>query len=39
MNKSYIEWLDYYENATKEDVIQDMILDIKDLKEKNKEIN
>jgi DNA-binding transcriptional regulator GbsR (MarR family) len=38
VNKSYIEWLDYYENATKEDVIQDMMLDIHSIKEKNKEI-
>lgn len=38
MNKSYIEWLDYYENATKKDVIQDMMLDINSVKEKNKEI-
>lgn len=38
MNKSYVEWIDYYENATKEDVIQDMILDINSIKEKNKEI-
>ena len=38
MNKSYIEWIDYYENATKEDVIQDMMLDINSIKEKNKEI-
>lgn len=38
MNKSYIEWIDYYENATKEDVIQDMMLDINSIKEKDKEI-
>ena len=38
MNKSFVEWLDYYENATKEDVIQDMMLDINSIKEKNKEI-
>lgn len=38
MNKSYVEWLDYYENATKEDVIQDLMLDINSIKEKNKEI-
>ena len=39
MNKSYIEWIDYYENATKEDVIQDMMLDINSIKEKDKEID
>ena len=38
MNKSYVEWLDYYENATKEDVIQDMILDINSIKEQKKKI-
>lgn len=38
MNKSYIEWIDYYKNATKEDVIQDMMLDINNIKEKDKEI-
>ena len=38
MNRTYIEWLDYYENATKEDVIQDMMLDINSIKEKNQQI-
>lgn len=38
MNKSYEEWLQYYKNATKEQVIQDMILDIVELKSKNKKL-
>ena len=31
MNKTYKEWLKYYENANKEDVIQDIMLDTKEI--------
>ena len=31
MNRTYEEWLKYYENATKEQVIEDMMLDIKEI--------
>lgn len=37
MNKTYEEWLKYYENATKEQVIEDMMLDIKELKQLKKQ--
>ena len=39
MNKSYEEWLQYYKNATKEQVIEDMMLDIAELKSKNKKLD
>lgn len=39
MNKSYEEWLQYYKNATKEQVIEDMMLDIVELKSKNKKLD
>ena len=38
MNRTYIEWLDYYENATKEDVIVEMMLHINSIKELRKDI-
>ena len=38
MNRNYEDWLKYYENATKEQVIEDMMLDINSIKEKDKEI-
>lgn len=37
MNRTYEEWLKYYENATKEQVIEDMMLDIKELKQIKKQ--
>lgn len=33
MNKTYEEWLKYYENATKEQVIEDMYRDIQEIKQ------
>ena len=37
MNRTYEEWLKYYKNATKEQVIEDMMLDIKELKQLKKQ--
>lgn len=37
MNRTYEEWLKYYGNATKEQVIEDMMLDIKELKQLKKQ--
>ena len=42
MSKTYKEWLKYYENATKEQIIEDVEhdnLEIKRLKEDNKYLN
>ena len=35
MNRTYEEWLKYYENATKEQVIENMMLDIKEIQRLN----
>lgn len=35
MNRTYEEWLKYYENATKEQVIEDIMLDIKEIQRLN----
>ena len=39
MNRTYEEWLKYYENATKEQVIEDMMLDIKEIQRLNNRID
>ena len=39
MNRTYEEWLKYYKNATKEQVIEDMILDIKEIQRLNNRID
>lgn len=38
MNRNYEDWLKYYENATKEQVIENIMLDVNNIKEKDKEI-
>ena len=39
MNRTYEEWLKYYENATKEQVIEDMMLDNKEIERLTNIIN
>lgn len=39
MNRTYEEWLKYYKNATKEQVIEDMMLDIKEIDRLKQKIN
>ena len=39
MNRTYEEWLKYYDNATKEQVIEDMMLDIKEIQRLNNRID
>lgn len=38
MSKTYEKWLKYYENATKEQVIEDMMLDMQEIERLNKEL-
>lgn len=37
MNRTYEEWLKYYENVSKEQVIEDMLHDIEEIERLNKE--
>ncbi len=39
MSKTYDEWLKYYENITKEQVIFDMMLDMQEIEKLNNIIN
>lgn len=38
MKKTYEEWLKYYENVTKEQVIFDMMLDMQEIERLNKQL-